>query len=756
MSSSTLIETVSINYEDFSESFLTCSTCLCPYDQGARRPKLLACSHTVCSLCLERIAELPQAAQTGSFRCPICREVHQIPRSGISSLPPSFLVNQLIDLMQRQRRDVVPKCSAHQAEELLFCETCDTVFCPLCSDPADASSGCHNHTIVPFSIAIKRMSEILLYKANQCVKNLNRAADNVQKETTELDRNVDRILDEVNASFQDLSQLLDSRRRELIDKVRTTRDEKRRVLMEQLAIIQGEKIKVEQECNGLQYQVEVRNITRKIADLNQRTDTTLTLIEPRENAFLRYDSSTEEVLKGIQLALQHFGTLSVSRTFPPLCTATGEPGSVFLMATVRVTTVDYNGERRQNGGDPVQATMTPLDADDAPTQAPSVGVEVVDKDDGTYELNYRAPEARKYRMDIRIFGRPIKDSPVIVEVSPHHSPVWQFGSLGTGESHLCQPVKVCCGSEGQLYILDTGNNRVKVLSSDGGFVREWTGDGLTNQSAVGLALLPGPVKELLTLNWRAKTVTKWSSCGQEIQTVSFSEFVEPIDLAVDCRGRILVADNGASKVFVFDARFRPLFSFPVSDGDQSSQDKENAPSLGTAPRRSTPNQTPGAGGQVTCVAVGMNEDILVGGASCVQLFDCGGKFVRTINVIPPRQAGAQKSAAGGASCVQLFDCGGKFVRTINVIPPRQAGAQKSAALIGGLAVDRQSGTVLAAVTEKNRTFLAVSHYKGDVDFTMDSFCAKLKRPSGVCLSPDRRHCYVADLANHCIKKFRYK
>ena len=26
---STLVETVSINYEDFNESFLTCSTCLC-------------------------------------------------------------------------------------------------------------------------------------------------------------------------------------------------------------------------------------------------------------------------------------------------------------------------------------------------------------------------------------------------------------------------------------------------------------------------------------------------------------------------------------------------------------------------------------------------------------------------------------------------------------------------------------------------------------------------------------------------------
>ena len=31
---STLVETVSINYEDFSESFLTCSTCLCAYDGG--------------------------------------------------------------------------------------------------------------------------------------------------------------------------------------------------------------------------------------------------------------------------------------------------------------------------------------------------------------------------------------------------------------------------------------------------------------------------------------------------------------------------------------------------------------------------------------------------------------------------------------------------------------------------------------------------------------------------------------------------
>lgn len=34
VTSSTLVETVSINYEDFTEGFLTCGTCLCTYDAG--------------------------------------------------------------------------------------------------------------------------------------------------------------------------------------------------------------------------------------------------------------------------------------------------------------------------------------------------------------------------------------------------------------------------------------------------------------------------------------------------------------------------------------------------------------------------------------------------------------------------------------------------------------------------------------------------------------------------------------------------
>ena len=115
----------------FTFSFLTCGTCLCNYDAQEHTPKLLPCSHTVCRNCLERIVDASR--DRTHIRCPICRGSIPLPAGGVGSFPPSFLVNQLLDLMARQRRDVIPKCSLHPQQELMFCETCDQVFCIDCT-----------------------------------------------------------------------------------------------------------------------------------------------------------------------------------------------------------------------------------------------------------------------------------------------------------------------------------------------------------------------------------------------------------------------------------------------------------------------------------------------------------------------------------------------------------------------------------------------------------------------------------------------
>jgi hypothetical protein len=63
--SQAIVETVSINYEDFNDAFLTCATCLQTFNDRERRAKLLSCSHTVCAHCLSRIVQLPQVGHRG-------------------------------------------------------------------------------------------------------------------------------------------------------------------------------------------------------------------------------------------------------------------------------------------------------------------------------------------------------------------------------------------------------------------------------------------------------------------------------------------------------------------------------------------------------------------------------------------------------------------------------------------------------------------------------------------------------------------
>ena len=62
-------------------------------------------------------------------------------------------------------------------------------------------------------------------------------------------------------------------------------------------IIKAEKAKVDSDVKTTQNQVEVRNITKKISDLNCKLDTVSTLSEPRENSYIEYYGN----FAGIQL-----------------------------------------------------------------------------------------------------------------------------------------------------------------------------------------------------------------------------------------------------------------------------------------------------------------------------------------------------------------------------------------------------------------------------------------------------------------------
>lgn len=65
---------------------------------------------------------------------------------------------------------------------------------------------------------------------------------------------------------------------------------------------------------------------------------------------------------------------------------------------------------------------------------------------------------------------------------------------------------------------------------------------------------------MVVVNWRSKLVTEMNRSGDTLKTFTYNAFQEPIDVAVDrSYGHVLVADNGMSCVFVFDADGKILF-----------------------------------------------------------------------------------------------------------------------------------------------------------------------------------------------------
>ncbi|GMR36589.1 hypothetical protein PMAYCL1PPCAC_06784, partial [Pristionchus mayeri] len=676
MSSSTLIETVNINLDDFSDTFLTCSTCLHIFDEGDRRAKLLSCSHSVCLSCLEQLAALPQNAGRSLVRCPLCREECLIPSGGVSQLPASFLINQLRDVLLRQRRDVVPSCSLHPQDGLLYCESCDHVFCPNCDQVKQKCTG-EQHTVIAFSLALKRMSEIAQYRTQSRIAALKNATCNVNSEICLLDTNVDKIVDQINATFQEVSHVVESRRRQLIEMVRVRRDEKRKVLRDQLEAIQDEKKSLEKELESCS--VPVRDVARR-AKRSLVSDGRL--LEPKENAFLRLNTDASQLIEHVEQALNGYGTLSASTTFPPECTVEETTRAcVHTNTLIVLRTADVEGKRRNSGGDPVTATLS----QGREGEEEDIPLTLKDNQDGTYDIVFRVSKAGEYTLSVAIFGRPVRNSPLSIRVSPHQTMLWE------AKADFNQPVRVAIAPpNNSFYVLDTGNNRVRILKSSGEVQRDLSAGCLEGGSAVGMALLPEGAIALL--NWKTRSLSIINAQAQPVKSIVFSEFQYPIDLAVDERGRFLVADT--LKVFVLDSSLRPVFSFPANDANQ--------------------HQT------ITCVAVGIDDDILVGTTSSLLLFDGGGRLQRRISISPP---GTTTSSA--VTCVATCPISSRVVCGV---------------------VDSRT----------NRAELSVSSYKGEFLFRIGSKGSKsLRRPSGIALSPEG-NVFCVDHPTNSLRMYKFR
>jgi DNA-binding beta-propeller fold protein YncE len=135
---------------------------------------------------------------------------------------------------------------------------------------------------------------------------------------------------------------------------------------------------------------------------------------------------------------------------------------------------------------------------------------------------------------------------VVLKTSPEGQVLARYGSPGAGDGQLNQPTDVAVDGEGNLYIVDTENQRVQVWDREGRYVRQWriaganTLDGPhTVWSVSGLLYLTDPeMAQIYVHDEYGRVVTLWGERGS-----LEGQFSKPIGIALDQRVWVYVADT---------------------------------------------------------------------------------------------------------------------------------------------------------------------------------------------------------------------
>ena len=142
-------------------------------------------------------------------------------------------------------------------------QSCDGIFCSKCGNNENNTGDAmmiqgkvvqsferldcdhKSTTVVPLSIAIKRMSQIMFYKAQHCVSRLEQGEEEIANELRQLEHRADETAVGIKNRFARLREELDERQRLLEEEVYEIKEQKKMVLEEQLEILRNEKERVE-------------------------------------------------------------------------------------------------------------------------------------------------------------------------------------------------------------------------------------------------------------------------------------------------------------------------------------------------------------------------------------------------------------------------------------------------------------------------------------------------------------------------------
>ena len=692
---------------------LTCPICLDNYTN----PRVLPCLHVFCEHCLGRL--VLRDAENLTATCPNCRRETRLPQEGVAGLPPAFYINHLFEVKDTLRKVTDPnkphcekcedgdakgycrdcgtfvceacitmhrkwkefaeheiatlgqieadvsqlappkkvamKCSKHPSKNSkIYCETCNELICRDCTVKAhrdhqfDLVGDCfpkHRDAIVASLQPIKQQVDIV-----------NQAVAEVDARSTRIAENGDTIKRDIQAATNELIRALKAREQQLMAEVDQIVGQTSKTLAAQRDHYQ---LTQTQLASCLEF-VEESLRTGSPQEVLSMKKPVVERVQQMAKEFQpnHFQPGPEEIIhfshEQLTDACQRFGETFNTPICPEKCYATGEgveraiPGRV---ATFTVHTVDKGGKTCEDPNVPIIAELVSHGG------VTTVKCQVARREGHTHHLTYQLQSRGQHDLNVKVYGRPIKNNPftvavmktapdcqgirvksvtglnypwnlavseegliVVAESSAHCVSVFDrdghklrsFGHQGSGESKLLYPRGVALCSDNSALV--TAVHCMKKYSLDGKFMASVGTEGsgqLEFKYPRGIATYNKNVYVCDSANNRIQILnedlTYHSSIGSHGSGPGQLWF--PEDIAFDSSGKMFIADYNNNRVQVFNPEGQFLYQF-----NEQGHGMENL-------------------NHPTSVFVDSDDFVYViqHYADCVSIFDNKGKFMKSFD-----------------------------------------------------------------------------------------------------------------------------
>ncbi|XP_019643986.1 PREDICTED: E3 ubiquitin-protein ligase TRIM71-like [Branchiostoma belcheri] len=718
--------------EEFDDKFLTCDICKEIFED----PRILPChqQHTFCSRCLERRQEGSQ------FTCPICQHQVELGRAGVSSLPPNLYVKKLLDfralhnskkarascgmcdsaasvegtcgdcqlllcgkcliahentralrghsfitlddLKNPSRRSQYTRaeyCPRHSNERLAFyCRPCAKLVCRHCKEHRGRN---HNpQEVSTVAQTFKTELQTLLQNPKDNAKILKKTGSMVNKELSSITTNCDIEETKIQEHFAQQREELDRMEKEMREKLRDMERSQKEPLLQEKEELEKtlrsteEGLKSCTDVLGRDNDVEI--ITRR-QQLGARLEN-LAQYQIQQHRPLEYHDQVSFLIQPANI-ISHCDVTLICKpvVFTELPTE-----------SLPTTVIYYKSQTRQFQGTP-QVTVTSPGGQCA-------RLDTTETSEGVFEAVWRPQTSGKHEVGVTTGGGTTGgrdevrlSSPVTVDVRSN-DPVLRFGQKGSEQGQFDWPIDVAVMGD-RLYVADFWNSRVQVFDLIGKFCCSFSTS--TNPASVavqtdGTIVVQGGYE-----------VKRFSSSGALQHKFRLGEYcTDPHGLAVQCDGKVVVADRGKHSISLFKADGALVKQVGGRGNGEGQFDKPYV------------------------VCVDKEDNIIVADRHNhrVQVFDKNLKFQHKFG-----QKGRQ---------------------------PQDMWAPR------GVSADSRGNIVLANIGGddgiRHSRKLQVFRPDGTWVSTISSDGDKLKVPCGLAVTEDG-HVFVADPENHCIRKYRY-